>query len=78
MAFQLEIKMEKSYIYINKSACEMLNTTEEEVIGEMPLHLQAKLLRVIESKTITRIGSNKKRTAEELDISRNKVCRLLK
>lgn len=29
-------------------------------IGEMPLHLQAKLLRVIESKTITRIGSNKK------------------
>ena len=29
-------------------------------IGEMPLHLQAKLLRVIETKTITRIGSNKK------------------
>lgn len=28
-------------------------------IGEMPLHLQAKLLRVIESKSITRIGGNK-------------------
>ena len=28
-------------------------------IGEMPLNLQAKLLRVIESKSITRIGSNK-------------------
>jgi len=29
-------------------------------IGEMPIHLQAKLLRVLESKSITRIGSNKK------------------
>lgn len=29
-------------------------------IGEMPLHLQAKLLRVIENKSIIRIGSNKK------------------
>lgn len=29
-------------------------------IGEMPIHLQAKLLRVIETKTISRIGSNKK------------------
>lgn len=29
-------------------------------IGEMPIHLQAKLLRVIETKTINRIGSNKK------------------
>ena len=28
-------------------------------IGEMPLHLQAKLLRVIESKSITKIGGNK-------------------
>lgn len=29
-------------------------------IGEMPLHLQAKLLRIIETKSISRIGSNKK------------------
>ncbi|SKC37213.1 PAS domain S-box-containing protein [Maledivibacter halophilus] len=29
-------------------------------IGEMPIHLQAKLLRVLETKSISRIGSNKK------------------
>ena len=28
-------------------------------IGEMPINLQAKLLRAIETKTITRIGGNK-------------------
>ncbi len=28
-------------------------------IGEMPLHLQSKLLRVIETKSLSRIGSNK-------------------
>ncbi|MCG8482008.1 MAG: sigma 54-interacting transcriptional regulator [Clostridia bacterium] len=30
-------------------------------IGEMPIHMQAKLLRVLEDKSITRVGSNKKR-----------------
>ncbi|MEJ1746522.1 sigma-54 factor interaction domain-containing protein, partial [Escherichia coli] len=27
-------------------------------IGDMPLHLQAKLLRVLQEKSITRVGSN--------------------
>jgi PAS domain S-box-containing protein len=34
-------------------------------IGEMPLHLQVKLLRVIQSKEITRVGSTK---AKKLDV----------